>query len=240
MLRKDVIEQAALFPKIIFPIFTNGTLIDDKALAMFDKHRNLIPILSIEGEETETDSRRGAGVYKQVDNKLSELKKRGILYGCSITVTKENITDVASKSFLEGLQKKGCGIAFYVEYVPVDEQSKDLALSESGQQWLKTQMALLKKEFPKTAIISFPGDEEKMGGCLAAGRGFFHINSAGGAEPCPFSPYSDTNLQNQTILQALRSPLFVSLNQQGILTQPHTGGCVLFEQQKTVQELAAQ
>jgi MoaA/NifB/PqqE/SkfB family radical SAM enzyme len=49
-------------------------------------------------------------------------------------------------------------------------------------------------------FISFPGDEKTSGGCLAAGRGFFHINSHGGAEPCPASPYSDINVRDSSLL----------------------------------------
>ena len=46
---------------------------------------------------------------------------------------------------------------------------------------------------------------------MAAGRGFFHINSHGSAEPCPFSPYSDTNVRDTSLRQALQSPLFTAL-----------------------------
>ena len=86
-------------------------------------------------------------------------------------------------------------------------------------------------------FISFPGDEKATGGCLAAGRGFFHINSHGGAEPCPFSPYSDINVKNTSLRQALRSPLFTALREQHVLTEEHSGGCVLFEKKDTVEAL---
>ena len=85
--------------------------------------------------------------------------------------------------------------------------------------------------------ISFPGDERSSGGCLAAGRGFFHINAAGGAEPCPFSPFSDTSLLHKPLREALRSPLFSKLKSEGTLFEQHTGGCVLFQQESQVKEL---
>ena len=86
-------------------------------------------------------------------------------------------------------------------------------------------------------FMSFPGDEKESGGCLAAGRGFFHINSHGGAEPCPASPYSDINVKETSILEALESNLFRSLRSNGLLMDHHEGGCVLFEHEKEVQEL---
>jgi len=86
-------------------------------------------------------------------------------------------------------------------------------------------------------LVSFPGDENRSGGCLAAGRGFFHINAAGGAEPCPFSPYSDSSVADTSLRMALQSPLFQALRQQGNLVQDHIGGCVLFEQEERVRRL---
>ena len=85
-------------------------------------------------------------------------------------------------------------------------------------------------------MIAFPGDEKSSGGCLAAGRGFFHINAFGGAEPCPFSPYSDVNVSDTSLQESLQSPFFQKL-QQGYLMREHTGGCALFEQETQVKML---
>ncbi len=84
-------------------------------------------------------------------------------------------------------------------------------------------------------FISFPGDEKSSGGCLAAGRGFFHINSHGGAEPCPFSPYSDINVRDTSLREALHSRLFEKLISQDVLMEDHAGGCVLFEKKEQVE-----
>jgi MoaA/NifB/PqqE/SkfB family radical SAM enzyme len=86
-------------------------------------------------------------------------------------------------------------------------------------------------------FISFPGDEKSSGGCLAAGRGFFHINASGGAEPCPFSPYSDISVRTKGIRKSLQSTLFCKLKSEEILLADHVGGCVLFEQKNQVEEI---
>ncbi len=86
-------------------------------------------------------------------------------------------------------------------------------------------------------FISFPGDEKSSGGCLAAGRGFFHINPQGGAEPCPFSPYSDINVRDTSVREALQSKLFTSLRSSDTLMEEHPGGCVLFERRDQVEDL---
>ena len=85
--------------------------------------------------------------------------------------------------------------------------------------------------------IAFPGDEKSSGGCVAAGRGFFHINSHGGAEPCPFSPYSDINVRDTSLRAALKSPLFLALQEEGVLLEDHPGGCVLYEKRELVERI---
>ena len=94
-----------------------------------------------------------------------------------------------------------------------------------------------REHYPEIVFISFPGDEKSSGGCLAAGRGFFHINSHGGAEPCPFSPYSDVNVRDKSLKEALDSTLFTALRSGDLLADDHRGGCVLYEKRDQVQAL---
>ena len=109
-----------------------------------------------------------------------------------------------------------------------------MAPSDEEREMLQDNLQRLRKEHSDMLFLSFPGDEKESGGCLAAGRGFFHINSHGGAEPCPASPYSDINVRDTSLLEALNSKLFKSLRDGGILMDDHEGGCVLFEHQKEV------
>jgi MoaA/NifB/PqqE/SkfB family radical SAM enzyme len=125
----------------------------------------------------------------------------------------------------------GCKAVLFVEYVPVERV--DLSLNDNDRAKLAVRVNEARTR-QNMIVISFPGDEVESGGCLAAGRGFFHINASGGAEPCQFSPYSDINLRNASLREALKSPLFTRLREKDILTAPHKGGCVLFEQKETV------
>ena len=93
------------------------------------------------------------------------------------------------------------------------------------------------EHFRDVITISFPGDEKFMGGCLAAGRGFFHIGPDGSAEPCPFSPFSDSSVVELGIKGALASPLFRKLREVHLVGGEHTGGCALYEHRKEVERL---
>jgi MoaA/NifB/PqqE/SkfB family radical SAM enzyme len=237
LMRRDVIETAAKQKNIIFPIFTNGTMIKDDYISLFDKNRNLLPILSIEGNQTQTDERRGQGTYDTLMRAMNQLNQKGIFYGASVTVTTENIETVTSDEFVGSLYENGCKVLFFVEYVPVTASTKLFAPSDEERGILAERQSKLREQYENMIILSFPGDEEKLGGCLAAGRGFFHINANGGAEPCPFSPYSDTSVKEKSLLQALQSPLFRRMKEQNMLLGEHDGGCLLFQKQEQVKEL---
>ncbi len=237
LMRPGVLEAAAQTPDVVFPVFTNGTLLDEGFLAFFDRHRRLIPVLSLEGDAAATDERRGSGVHAALQTAMAQLAARGALFGASITVTAQNMRAVTEGSFLSDLRSRGCGIVFFVDYVPAEEGTQELALSDEGLTELKGRLAALRAD-PRNAginLLSFPGDEDEMGGCLAAGRGFFHINSRGGAEPCPFSPYSAVNLKDGTLMDALRSPFFARVREVGAeAAARREGGCALFTHREDV------
>ncbi|MCQ2416373.1 MAG: radical SAM protein [Oscillospiraceae bacterium] len=236
MIRRDVITTASEFGNILFPIFTNGTMIDENYMNLFQKNRNLLPVISIEGEAETTDNRRGNGTYEKIVSSMNNMKKNGILFGASITVTTKNLEEVYSDSFIESLIEKGCKAVFYVEYVPVSEESSYLAPENEHREIAERKLLRIREKYSEMVFISFPGDEKKSGGCVAAGRGFFHINSHGGAEPCPFSPYSDINVKDTSLREALKSELFRKLQENGTLNEEHKGGCILFEKRNEVEK----
>ncbi|MBQ6018836.1 MAG: radical SAM protein [Clostridia bacterium] len=240
MLRYDVLNAAAKYPDILFPIFTNGTCLNDRYLALLNEHRNLLPVISIEGGKDATDARRGTGVYDKVTEAMWRLKQNGMVFGTSVTVTKDNMHEVCSDGFAGELYEKGCRVIIFVEYVPADGESEHLAPGEPEQAWIQRQVRALRRKNRRMVLISFPGDEKSSDGCVAAGRGFFHINAHGGAEPCPFSPYSDCNVRDSSIREALRSPLFYALNAQGLLKDDHIGGCTLYANRERVEQLINQ
>ena len=237
MLRRDVIEAAGKKQNILFPIFTNGTFIDRRYFELFDRCRNLLPVMSIEGERELTDARRGKGIYDKLIANMDEFRRRGLIFGASVTVTTENLQEVSSDAFLQKLSDRGCKAVIFVEYVPVTEEGRELAPGDPERAYLRAEIARLRAERPEMVYISFPGDEKSSGGCVAAGRGFFHINSHGGAEPCPFSPYSDVNVRDSSLREAMNSGLFRALRDNGHLLEDHVGGCVLFEKRGLVEKL---
>ena len=195
--------------------------------------------MSIEGGREAADARRGKCVYDRLIANMDEFKRRGLLFGASVTVTMKNLREVSAESFLKTLSERGCKLVIFVEFVPVTEEARELAPGDEEREYLRREIARLRAEHPEMVYISFPGDEKESGGCVAAGRGFFHINSHGGAEPCPFSPYSDVNVRSSSLREAMHSPLFTALRSGDLLLDEHEGGCVLYEKRAKVEALLA-
>ena len=237
LLRKDVIRAASEHPDILFPIFTNGTYIDEEYFRMFDRCRNLVPVISIEGGREITDARRGEGIYDLLLENMRSFREKNMIFGASITVTTENVREVSSDAFLGELAKLGCKLVVYIEYVPTAEEDAHLAPTDQERSYLDSEIIRLRQELQDMVYVSFPGDEKASGGCIAAGRGLFHINSHGGAEPCPFSPYSDINVRDTSLKEAMQSKLFHELREGSLLEDDHNGGCVLYEKRAQVEEI---
>ena len=237
LLRTDVIREAGKRKSILFPIFTNGTFLNQQYLDLFDRCRNLVPVISIEGGADITDARRGEGIYEKLLANMEQLHSRGLIFGNSITVTTENMQEVLSDPFVTRMEELGAKAAIFIEFVPVTEEAQHLAPGEEERTFIRTRIEGLRLTHPGIVFVDFPGDEKSSGGCLAAGRGFFHINSHGGAEPCPFSPYSDCNVAETSLREALSSGLFLRLRDGGHLMEDHAGGCVLYEKRALVEQL---
>ena len=235
LLRQDILETAAREKRTLFPVFTNGVLLDTDTTRFFKKHRNLIPVLSLEGDQQHTDERRGEGLYDTVESVAEVLRRNKMFYGLSITLTRDNFDQVMDPEYIQQYYDKGCRLFFFVEYVPVTEQDVPHCITMEQRERMPVINMKLREAIP-ALYISLPGEEDQYGGCLAAGRGFVHISATGDVEPCPFAPYSDTNITNTSLKDALDSILLSRIRDNHHLLTESAGGCTLWENKAWVEE----
>jgi MoaA/NifB/PqqE/SkfB family radical SAM enzyme len=234
--RPDILEVTREYPEIMFPVFTNGLLINENIIKSIEKQKNLLPIISIEGYESETDMRRGDGVFHQFIKIANRLKNRNVFWGVSVTITRTNFDLVTNDEFINLIINTGCKIFFFVEYVPIKEDTEDLVPTDEQRKKLLEMMEELRSKH-KALFIAFPGEEEKFGGCLSSGRGFVHISADGSLEPCPFSPYSDVNLKEVSLKEALQSKFLNEIRSNPDMLVETSGGCALWENREWVQSI---
>lgn len=235
LMKKGLLEVIEKYKSTAFVMFTNGTMISDEVKIKMKKMKQLIAIFSLEGSKEKTDTRRGEGVYDAVVAKMKLLNDNKMLFGSSITLTRENYDEVMSDEYIDNLQNLGCRILFLIEYVPCNGD-KNLCLSEIQKHDLLIKIKHIQDKFDLLPV-PLPGDEELFDGCLAAGRGFIHISSTGSIEACPFAPYSDVSVKTMPLVKALKSRLLTEIRINHNMLEEAEGGCTLFENPDLVSDL---
>lgn len=236
--RPEVLEVAGEFPELTFLLVTNGSLLDERLLDTLARHRHIIPLLSLEGVEAATDERRGRGAFARATAAMQALKARGLFFGTSIMVTRPNFGQVTSRTFVRDLVARGSRLFFYVDYVPIQAGTERLVPTETQRSAEALSILLLRREFPALFLASAVG-EQAYGGCLAAGRGFVHVNPEGGVEPCPFSPFSDVDARRVGLKRALQSGLLSAIRDSGSRLSEAEGGCALWNRRDWLEGLLA-
>jgi MoaA/NifB/PqqE/SkfB family radical SAM enzyme len=236
LIREEIVKITRDYPNALFLMFTNGLLITEEMALQFKNQRNLIPLISLEGYQPDTDNRRGVGIFQQLQMTIQRLKQHEIFFGVSLTVTRSNFPTVTDSGFIDAITDWGGKLILFVEYTPVKENTDDWLITEQQRSQLSELVEVFRKKY-SSLFVNVPGDEKDFGGCLAAGRGFVHISAEGDLEPCPFAPYSDINLRDKTLKEALQSPFLRAIRENDDHLQESSGSCALWTQREWVRSL---
>ena len=208
--KKDIISLCEKHSDCIFLCFTNGTLIDDAFADDMLRVKNFVPAISLEGFEEATDSRRGEGVYNRVIEAMERLHQRKLFYGISACYTSQNYDSITSTDFLNKLIEFGVFFIWYFHYMPVGNDA-DVSLLPNPEQRIEVYRRINAfRDNHSLFMMDFQNDGRYVGGCIAGGRRYLHINANGDVDPCVFIHYSDSNIREKSLLDCLRSPLFMA------------------------------
>lgn len=238
--KKDIIKLANKHKDCGFMIFTNGTLVDQKFCDDMKKSNNIILAMSIEGFERATDDRRGDGVFDKVMATMDLLHKNGLIYGTSICYTRANIDAVTSDDFLDFLIDKGVVFSWYFHYMPVgNDASADLIPTVEQREYMYHRIRDIRNYTggKQIFLMDFQNDGEFVGGCIAGGKNYCHINPAGDVEPCVFIHYSSANIHNTSLEDALKQPLFREYQAHMPFNEDLLRPCPMLENPQFIQQM---
>ena len=206
--KKDIIRLCEAHPDSAFLSFTNSTLIDEEFCQEIIRVKNFVPAISVEGIGEATDDRRGDGTFAKIDEAMTLLRKHNLPFGVSCCYTSANAYSLASEEFVDWLIDKGALFAWIFTFFPVGaDTTNELMPTAEQREHLYHFVRECRKSKP-LFILDFQNDGEFVGGCIAGGRRYLHINANGDVDPCVFAHYSDSNLHDKSLLDALRAPLF--------------------------------
>ena len=207
--KADLIRLCEKHQDCVFLCFTNSTLIDEKFCDDMIRVANFVPAISAEGNEHTTDARRGEGTYKKIEHAMKLLRERNLPFGISCCWTRANADTVATEENMDWMIGEGALFCWYFHFMPIGKgATADLIPTPDQREHMYRFIREMREKKP-LFTLDFQNDGEYVGGCIAGGRRYLHINAAGDVEPCVFIHYSNANIHDVSLLDALRSPIFM-------------------------------
>ncbi|MBK5252364.1 MAG: radical SAM protein [Peptostreptococcaceae bacterium] len=229
MRKDDILRLAEIHDDCMFLAFTNGTLIDDSFAKKVQMLGNIAFAISVEGFEKETDMRRGKGTFKKVVKAMETLKRHGILFGFSTCYHSKNTDVVGSDEYIDFVEEHGCLFGWYFTYMPLGKDADTSLLATSSQRAHMYKRVREIRAGKPIFVLDFWNDGEYVSGCIAGGRKYLHINANGDVEPCAFIHYSNVNIKEVSLLDALKSPIFMQYRRQYPFNNNHLRPCPMFD-----------
>ena len=235
--KRDLIAQCEKHADCQFLSFTTATLIDETFADDMLRVKNFMPAISVEGFEAATDGRRGSGTYQHVVRAMSLLKERSLPFGLSCCYTSQNLDSISSDAFIDQMIDWGAYFVWYFHYMPVGNDAvPELLPNPEQREFMYHRIRELRATKPIFAM-DFQNDGEYVGGCIAGGRRYLHINANGDVDPCVFIHYSNSNIREQTLLEALQSPIFMAYHDEQPFNDNHLRPCPMLENPNALREM---
>lgn len=238
--KADIIKLCEKHNDCAFHCYTNGTLVDQKLCDDMKRVGNLSLSISLEGFEDANDFRRGEGVYDKVLHAMDLLHENGLIFGNSVCYTSKNMDAVTSDEFFDLLIEHGSRFAWYFHLMPVGmKAAPDLMPTKEQREYIYHRIREVRamEGGKEIFVMDFQNDGEFVGGCIAGGRNYCHINANGDVEPCVFIHYSGANINEVSLIEALQQPLFQAYRDGQPFNRNHLRPCPMLENPELLREM---
>lgn len=237
--KKDLLKLCEMHSDCVFLSFTNATLIDEDFAKDMLRVKNFIPAISVEGDQHSHDSRRGEGSYNNVVQAMNILKTNRLPFGISCCYTSQNLDSISSETFFDQMIEWGASFVWYFHYMPVGNDATPDLLPTPEQRELIYHRIRRFRETKSIFAMDFQNDAEYVGGCIAGGRRYLHINANGDVDPCVFIHYSDSNIREKPLLECLRSPMFMAYHDGQPFNDNMLRPCPMLENPEKLREMVS-
>lgn len=237
--KNDLIKLCKKHSDCVFLSFTNATLIDEAFADEMLRVGNFVPAISLEGFEEATDFRRGEGVYQKVTKAIEILRKKKLIYGISCCYTSANYESITSEEFYDSLIDLGAYFVWFFHYMPVGNDAVPELLPTPEQRMGVYEKIRRYRVTKSLFAMDFQNDAEYVGGCIAGGHRYLHINANGDIDPCVFIHYSDSNIREKSLLEALQSPMMMAYHDNQPFNENMLRPCPMLENPEKLREMVA-
>lgn len=240
LLYKRLFDLFAKHNDVAFMAFTNGTLIDDQVADRILEVGNFVPCISLEGFRASTDGRRGAGVFDRISAAMDRLRERKLIFGTSVTITRNNVEEITSDAFIDWLIRKGAFFGWSFHYVPVGrDPDVNLMVTPDQREYLVWRVREIRTTKPYL-MADFWNDGYLTLGCIAGGRRYFHITASGDVEPCAFAHFSVDNIRDKSLREVLANPLFRAYQKRQPFHSNYLLPCPIIDNPQALRDIVAE
>jgi MoaA/NifB/PqqE/SkfB family radical SAM enzyme len=237
-MHRDLLKIFEANPDVYFQVFTNGHFITDEVAAELRRLGNVTPLISVEGTEIISDTRRGrAGVLSQTMKGLEAALRQKLLVGVCTSVCKTNIDDLVRDAWVDRLIEMGVMYCWFHIYRPVGPESNaQLALSSDEQRRVRQFVVDTRVNKPIVVIDAYH-DDAGNALCPAATGFTHHVGPWGDIEPCPVIQLAKESIHDsRPLAETFNNSAFLKDFRE--LTAQNTRGCVIMERPDLLIELA--
>ncbi|MEM6364955.1 MAG: radical SAM/SPASM domain-containing protein [Planctomycetota bacterium] len=237
-MHRDLLELFERHQDAYFQVFTNGHFINDRVASRLRRAGNVTPLISVEGTEIISDTRRGrSGVFNRTMAGIETALRHKLLTGVCTSVCKTNIDDLVRDEWVDRLIEMGVMYCWFHIYRPVGpEPNPQLALSSEEQRRVRQFVVDTRVNKPIVVIDAYH-DDAGNALCPAATGFTHHVGPKGDLEPCPVIQLAAESIHDE-------QPLATTFNESAFLrdfrelTAKHTRGCVIMERPDLLVQLA--
>ncbi len=234
----QLLEILERHPDCYFQIFTNGQFITDDVAKQLRRLGNATPLISVEGSEIVSDTRRGrkdvlsktmAGIHNCLRNRL--------LTGVCTSLCQTNIDDLLTEEWIDRLIDMGVMYTWFHVYRPMGPDGcPELSLTPEQQRRARQFVVDMRAKKP-IVIIDAYFDGEGRALCPAVNGFSHHINPWGGIEPCPIVQFAKESIHDRG--RSLRDKFVDSefLRDFRQLAASTTRGCIVLERPDLLRDL---
>lgn len=237
-MHKDLLKLFEAHPDVYFQVFTNGHFITDEVAKRLRDLGNVTPLISVEGSEIISDTRRGRdGVLNQTMAGIEAAIRNKLLVGVCTSVCKTNIDDLVSEKWVDRLIQMGVMYCWFHIYRPVGpEPNPQLALSSAEQKRVR-QFVVDTRATKPIVVIDAYHDDAGNALCPAVTGFTHHVGPWGDIEPCPVIQLATESIHDDVPLKdTFNNSEFLRDFRE--LTAGNTRGCVIMERPDLLVELA--
>ena len=231
----DVLEK---HPDAYFQMFTNGHFLTDEIASRMHRMGNITPLISVEGSEIISDTRRGrADVLSKTMEGLKTALRHRLLVGVCTSVCKSNIDDLVNPTWVDALIKMGVMYCWFHVYRPVGPDSNP-ELSLSSEQQRRVRQFVVDTRVSKPIVVVDAYHDDAGNALCPAATGFtHHVSPWGDIEPCPIIQLAKENVHDSRPLTEVidRSAFLADFRR---IAAEHTRGCIVMERPDLLVALA--